>query len=192
MINLDKPWHCNFVWNAMVLIFWISGITMSSNVCTKLQLFSSRFDRFMPTPPPPSPLFHKLPHDNKYHWWLSSHWLQSEVLFFVTCSQSPSKRDQIKIRGLTQLYSRPVWSGQVGEEESVFSNDISVTSTLYKLWLNNDFGWCKPVVNMAPDKVQSTLGPGLPPLHRGKTESWPMMSCTNNVSREGIIQTNHQ
>ena len=52
------------------------------------------------------------------------------MLFFVTCSQSPSKRDQIKIRGLTQLYSRPVWSGQVGEEESVFSNDISVTRTL--------------------------------------------------------------
>ena len=44
----------------------------------------------------PSPLFPKLPHEEKRSMMVSSYWPQSEMLFFVTCSQSPPEWDQIK------------------------------------------------------------------------------------------------
>ena len=85
----------------------------------------------------------------------------------------------LNIKEIISNHYRPVCSGQGGGEETVLSTTITVTRTLYfkdkKKTVLNDR---KKVVNIVPDKLQSTLGLKLPPI-------FTLLPCL--ASRPGLL-----
>ena len=82
-------------------------------------------------------------------------------------------------KGIISIHCWPVCSGQDRGEETVLSTTFPVTRTLNGKYKKKSFEWKKKVVNIVPDKLQSTLGLRLPPI-------FTLLPCL--ASRPGLLQ----